>query len=100
MLQLLHMDLMGLMQVECLAGKRYAFVCIDDFSKYAWVDFIKEKLDIFHVFRKLCKKVKNEQNYNIVRIRGNHGREFENSSFEEYCNSYGISHKFSSPITP
>ena len=52
------MDLMGPMQVESLARKRYAFVCVDDFSRYAWVDFIKEKSDTFDVFRKLCEKVK------------------------------------------
>ena len=70
------------MQVESLAGKMYAFVCIDDFSRYTQVDFIKEKSYTFDVFRKLCKKVKNEQNCNIVRIMSDHGREFENSSFE------------------
>ncbi|KAH9780169.1 hypothetical protein KPL71_007985 [Citrus sinensis] len=35
-LQLLHMDLMRPMQVESLAGKRYAFVCVDDFSSIAF----------------------------------------------------------------
>ena len=34
-LELLHMDLMGPMQVESLGGKRYAFVCVDDFSKFS-----------------------------------------------------------------
>ena len=34
-LELLHMDLMGPMQVESLDGKRYAFVCVDDFSRYS-----------------------------------------------------------------
>ena len=67
-LQLLHMDLMGPMQVESLAGKKYAFVCVDDIFRYAWVDFIKEKSNTFDVFTKLCEKVKNEQNCNIVRI--------------------------------
>ena len=38
-LHLLHMGLMGPMQVESLAGKRCAFVCADDFSRYTWVDF-------------------------------------------------------------
>lgn len=33
-LELLHMDLMGHMQVESLGGKRYVFVCVDDFSRY------------------------------------------------------------------
>lgn len=33
-LELLHMDLMGLMQIESLGGQRYAFVSVDDFSRY------------------------------------------------------------------
>jgi len=35
-----------------------------------------------------------------MRIRNDHGREFENSKFEEFCLSYGIKQEFSSPITP
>jgi hypothetical protein len=41
-----------------------------------------------------------EQNCPIMRIRSDHGREFENARFEEYCHSYGIQQEFSSPITP
>jgi transposase InsO family protein len=35
-----------------------------------------------------------------MRIRSDHGREFENSSFEDFCNQHGIKQEFSSPITP
>jgi hypothetical protein len=35
-----------------------------------------------------------------VRIRSDHGREFENARFEEYCHSYGIQQEFPSPINP
>jgi hypothetical protein len=35
-----------------------------------------------------------------MRIRSDHGREFENACFEEFCLSYGIQQEFSSPITP
>jgi transposase InsO family protein len=48
----------------------------------------------------LFKKIQVEQNYQIVRICSDHGREFENSKFEEFCHSYGIKQEFSSPITP
>jgi transposase InsO family protein len=34
-----------------------------------------------------------------MRIRSDHGREFENFKFEEFCLSYGIKLEFSSPIT-
>ena len=32
-LELLHVDLMGLMQIESLDGKKYVFVCVNDFSR-------------------------------------------------------------------
>ena len=41
-LELLYIDLMGPMQVESIGGKRYVFVCVDDFSRFTWVDFIKK----------------------------------------------------------
>ena len=51
------MDLMGPMQVESIAGKRYVFVCVDDFSRFTWIDFLKEKSKTFDIFKKLCKKI-------------------------------------------
>lgn len=50
-LELLHMDLMGPIQVESLSGKRYAFVCVDDFSRYTWINFIRDKSGTFGVFK-------------------------------------------------
>jgi transposase InsO family protein len=35
-----------------------------------------------------------------MRICSDHGREFENTKFEEFYFSYGIKQEFSSPITP
>ena len=57
-LKLVHMDLMGPMQVESIDGKKYVFMCIDYFSRFTWVDFISEKSHTFNVFKKLCKKLK------------------------------------------
>ncbi|MCI57321.1 gag-pol polyprotein, partial [Trifolium medium] len=44
-LELLHMELMGPMQVESIGGRRYVYVVVDDFSIYTWVNVIKEKPD-------------------------------------------------------
>ena len=60
-LELLHVDLMGPMQTESLGGKRYVFVCVDDFSRYTWVDFLREKSDTFAAFEALCNKVRREK---------------------------------------
>ena len=37
---------------------------------------------------------------NIVRIHSDHGREFENSEFSNYCNECGIFHEVFDPKTP
>ncbi|MCH84114.1 copia-type polyprotein, partial [Trifolium medium] len=99
-LELLHMDLMGPMQVESIGGKRYALVIVDDFSRYTWIEFLKEKSETFRIFRELCLQVQNEKSTTVVKIRSDHGREFENGMFYEFCASEGIKHEFSSPITP
>ena len=48
----------------------------------------------------MCKRIQREKEGCIVRIRSDHGKEFENSKFDEFCSSEGINHEFSSPITP
>ena len=60
-LELLHMDFMGPMQVESIGGKRYVLVVVDDFSRFTWVNFIREKLDTFDVFKDLCAKLQREK---------------------------------------
>ncbi|MCH86050.1 retrovirus-related pol polyprotein from transposon tnt 1-94 [Trifolium medium] len=99
-LELLHMDLMGPMQVESNSGSRYAFVVVDDYSRYTWIKFIREKSDTFEVFKDLCIQLQREKDLLIVKIRSDHGREFENARFNEFCTSEGIKHEFSSAITP
>lgn len=52
-LELLHMDLMGPMQTESIGKKKYVFACVDDYSRFTWVDFLKDKSETFQVFKKL-----------------------------------------------
>ena len=91
---------MGPMQVESIGGKRYVLVVADDFSRFTWVKFIREKLDNVDVLKELCTQLQREKGFGIVRIKSDHGTEFENAKFNEYCSDEGIKDEFSSPITP
>nr|GFB59275.1 retrovirus-related Pol polyprotein from transposon TNT 1-94 [Tanacetum cinerariifolium] len=42
-LQLLHMDLCGLMRVASINRKRYMLVIVDDYSRYTWTHFLRSK---------------------------------------------------------
>lgn len=86
--------------MESLGGKRYILVVVNDFSRYTWIELLREKLDAFSLIKSLCKRLSNEQNLTITRVQSDHGKEFENSSLENFCMEEGIQHEFSSPITP
>ena len=49
---------------------------------------------------RLCKRLQNEKRVPIVKIRSDHGKEFENEKFEEFCNEYGIKKEFLALKTP
>ena len=97
------MDLMGLMLVSSVGGKKYIFVYVDDLSRYTWVDFLKVKSDTCDTFKKLYVKLKNEKDFligKIMRIRSDHGKEFENTIYAEFCDKYDISYGFFAPKAP
>jgi len=99
-LELIHIDLMGPMQVASIGGKRYVAVVFYAFSRFTWVTFIREISDTFESFKELCIQLQREKDKGIVKIRSDHGTKFENSKFHEFCTGEGIKHEFLSPITP
>ncbi|GJV28542.1 retrovirus-related pol polyprotein from transposon TNT 1-94 [Tanacetum coccineum] len=100
-LGLLHMDLFGPSAVWSYGGNRYTLVIVDDYSRYTWTRFLKDKTEAFNQFEIFSKKIQNQLGCTIVSIRTDHGREFDNEvQFGEFCNANGITHNFSAPRTP
>nr|GEU51024.1 retrovirus-related Pol polyprotein from transposon TNT 1-94 [Tanacetum cinerariifolium] len=100
-LELLHMDLFCLSAVRSYGGNRYTLVIVDDYSRYIWTRFLKDKTKAFDQFEIFSRKIQNQLGCLIVSIRTDHGREFDNEvQFGEFCNANGITHNFSTPRTP
>ncbi|GJW26251.1 retrovirus-related pol polyprotein from transposon TNT 1-94 [Tanacetum coccineum] len=99
-LELLHMDLFGPSAVRSYGRNRYTLVIVDDYSRYTWTRFLKDKTEAFDQFEIFCKKIQNQLGCTIVSIRTDHGREFDNDvQFGEFCNANGITTKLLSPAT-
>lgn len=49
-LELIHIDLMDPMRTKSIGGKKYIIVVVDDFSRFTWVKFLREKSDAFDFF--------------------------------------------------
>lgn len=97
------MDFIGPTQVESIGGKRYIFVCVDDYSRFCYVLFLRNKSETFKEFEKLCLKLQKEKDtqiIKIVKIRSDHGREFENQDFSSFFVENGIGHEFLTIKTP
>ena len=94
------MDLFGPTRVASLGGMHYAYVLVDDYSRYTWVCFLSHKNDVFKAFENFSRRVQKEKDFCISSIRSDHGTKFENEFFKMFCNKNGISHTFSSSRTP
>ena len=81
------MDLIGPMRTKSLGGKKYILVMVDDYSRYAWVAFLRDKSEAFINFKDIGLKIQNEKGYPIERIRSDRGREFDNVNVNIFCDS-------------
>ena len=74
------------------------FVCVDDYLRFSWVSFLREKFETFNAFKILylnLMREKNKQLKKTIGIRCDHEKEFENSLFTKFCSKHGINHEFS-----
>ncbi|CAN1282367.1 Retrovirus-related Pol polyprotein from transposon TNT 1-94 [Linum perenne] len=99
-LQLLHMDLFGPTNVQSLGGKLYAFVIVDDFSRFTWVFFLAKKDECLPKLIDFAQQISNSLGLKIKAIRSDNGGEFTSFKFESFCTSLGIQHFVSAPRTP
>ncbi|KAK2382406.1 putative mitochondrial protein [Trifolium repens] len=99
-LELLHIDLFGPVNTASINGKKYGLVIVDDYSRWTWVKFLRVKDDAYDVFTIFCTQVQSEKSLKILKIRSDHGGEFENEPIATFCEDHGIVHEFSAPRTP
>jgi len=99
-LELPHIYLFSPSRTMSLGGNYYGLVVVDDYSGFTWTLFIATKDEAYHALKRLAKVIQNEKNYGISAIKSDHGGEFQNEKFDEFCGKFEIKHNFSAPRTP
>ncbi|CAN1273116.1 Retrovirus-related Pol polyprotein from transposon TNT 1-94 [Linum perenne] len=89
-LELIHLDLFGPLNVQSLGAKNFAFVLVDDFSRFTWVFFLGKKDETFVCFKKFVLQVITSSNLPIKTIRSDNGGEFTSFVFSQFCAEQGI----------
>jgi transposase InsO family protein len=64
------------------------------------VFFLQDKNKTQEVLKKFLRKVQNEFNTKVKKIRSDNGSKFKNTQVEDFLDEEGIKHEFSAPYTP
>ncbi|GJZ12862.1 retrovirus-related pol polyprotein from transposon TNT 1-94, partial [Tanacetum coccineum] len=99
-LNTLHMDLCGPMQVQTINGKKYILVIVDDYSRFTWVKFLRSKDETPEFVIKFLKQIKAGLNKTVKYTCTDNGTKFFNQVLTEYYESVGIFHQKSVLRTP
>ncbi|GKB35371.1 putative ribonuclease H-like domain-containing protein [Tanacetum coccineum] len=99
-LQMLHMDLFGLIFVKILMKKMYCLVVTDDFSRFSCVFFLATKDETSEFLKTFITGIENLIDLKVKVIRCNNGTEFKNRVMNQFCEMKDIKREFSIARTP
>uniref|UniRef100_A0A2N9I546 Integrase catalytic domain-containing protein n=1 Tax=Fagus sylvatica TaxID=28930 RepID=A0A2N9I546_FAGSY len=99
-LELVHTDLWGPSPIASLGGSWYYVTFIDDSSRKVWVYFLKNKSEVFEIFKKWRAMVETETDLKLKCLRSDNGGEYIDGGFKEFCAANGIRMEKTIPRTP
>ena len=80
MLEIIHTDVCGLMNVETRGGYHYFLTFTDDLSRYGYIYLMKHKSETFEKFKEFKSEVEN-RNKKIKFLQSDHGGEYLSYEF-------------------
>ena len=89
-LELVHTDLCGPIEVQSYKRDKYIMLFVDDYSRMMTVMFLKKKSNAFQMFKWYFTKVEKETGKSLKCLRLDRACEFPSKEFEVLCNDKGI----------
>ena len=94
-------DLGGRKDVASVGGKHYPMIVKDDFTRRAWMYFLRNKSDAGSAFRSFLASVRADGTPSLVEIvRSDNGGEFFGGEFASVCNEILIKQEFTPAYSP
>ncbi|RXW14669.1 hypothetical protein EST38_g11187, partial [Candolleomyces aberdarensis] len=108
--ELMHTDLGGPVTPQTPSGFRYWIIFVDDFTRYPWVFFLRDKSEAPAIIKRMHDDIHAYFNRKITKIRlcdgfertlrSDNGGEFVNRKLETYLRESGIHHETTAAYTP
>ena len=79
--ELVHNDVWGPCHVPSVFGFRYFVTFIDDYSRCTWVFLLKNRLELFPIFKDFYAEIHSQFNVSIRAFRSDNDREYFSALF-------------------
>ena len=89
-LDLIHSDLMGPFPHPLIRKARFFLIFVDDFSRFTWIYFLREKSDVFQHLKYFKALVETQSKKKIKVLRANNGGEYVNHEIHNIFHEVGI----------
>jgi transposase InsO family protein len=106
-LRYVHSDVWGPSSIALLSRKWYYVSFIDDYSRFTWVYFLRERSDVFETFKGWRAQVETQTgnkvkalNIRVRYLRSDNGGEYTSKEFGRYCKEKGILRHLTTVYTP
>lgn len=100
LLDLIHTDLAGPLEVSTPRGNRYVMTMIDDHSKYTIIYLLKHKSEAFEKIREYVHHVQNKFGRKPKVLRCDGGGEYSSTHLLTYLKENGITLQQTAPYSP
>lgn len=95
LLEIVHPDLCGPMQMKSKGDTNYFITFIDDHSRWCEVWFLRNKSDVFDAFKEFKALVDNQTGRRIKLLQSDNGREYLSKELEDFSKRTGIQQRLS-----
>lgn len=99
-LELVHSDLMGPMEVQSPTGNRYVFTLIDDYSRYNTIYFLQTKDQAAAKIKEFVALAENQFDTRLKTFRSDGGGEFLCGELKQFFATKAIIHELTVPYNP
>ena len=100
LLELIHSDVCGPMNIASVGGSLYFVSFTDDYSGYTKVYMLRHKSEVFEKFSEYVALAENFTQKKVKRIRSDNGGEYTSEEFHDYCRKRGFIKEHTIPYTP
>ena len=94
---IIHSDVWGPSPILSNVGFRYFVIFIDDFTRFTWIYFLKNKSEVYDIFLNFQSLIVNQFNINIKAFHSDWGGEYQ--KLNKYFQTKGIIHRIACPYT-